>query len=231
MGRQVTDEFSLAEFELAVQMRKRIMGLVKPKVVPLTERGKPEPGRDCNQLRAALEDADAAERRQAVRAIAQCPDAAAALVSHLKREQDTATLEVILTTLVRLNDPSAASGLVDCLRSEDASLRNEVIETFRQMGDEATPVLRSLLADPDPDIRIFAVNILDSARHAEVESWLVDVIQRDTHVNVCATAVDLLCEVGTEAANDPLARLKARFPSEPYIQFAADLALKRIREV
>jgi tRNA A37 threonylcarbamoyladenosine synthetase subunit TsaC/SUA5/YrdC len=50
-------------------------------------------------------------------------------------------------------------------------------------------------------------------------------------VNVCATAVDLLCEVGTEAAIDPLVRLKARFASEPYIQFAADLALKRIREV
>jgi len=37
--------------------------------------------------------------------------------------------------------------------------------------------------------------------------------------------------VGTEAAIEPLLRLKARFPSEDYIQFASDLALKRIREV
>jgi tRNA A37 threonylcarbamoyladenosine synthetase subunit TsaC/SUA5/YrdC len=60
---------------------------------------------------------------------------------------------------------------------------------------------------------------------------LIEVIERDAHVNVCATAVDLLCEVGTEAAIDPLLQLKARFIREPYIQFAADLALKRIREI
>jgi tRNA A37 threonylcarbamoyladenosine synthetase subunit TsaC/SUA5/YrdC len=50
-------------------------------------------------------------------------------------------------------------------------------------------------------------------------------------VNVCATAVDLLCEVGAKASMDPLFRLKTRFAHEPYIQFAADLALKRIREI
>jgi len=99
------------------------------------------------------------------------------------------------------------------------------------LGAEGAPVLRTLLADPDPDVRIFVVNILDSERHPEAESWLIDVIERDAHVNVCATAVDLLCEVGTEAAIDPLVRLKERFRSEAYIQFAADLALKRIREV
>ena len=46
-----------------------------------------------------------------------------------------------------------------------------------------------------------------------------------------ATAVDQLCEVASEAAVDALRRLKARFASEPYIQFASDLALKRICEV
>jgi hypothetical protein len=88
-----------------------------------------------------------------------------------------------------------------------------------------------LLADSDPDVRIFVVNILNSERHPDVERWLIEVIERDTHVNVCATAVDLLCEVGTEAAIDPLLHLKARFAREPYIQFAVDLALKRIREI
>jgi HEAT repeat protein len=207
------------------------MGLVKQKIVQLTERGKPRPERDCHELAAVLEDANAAGRRQAAREIVQCPDAAAVLVSRLKREQDAAVREVILTALVRLRDASAISGLVDCLRSEDASLRNEVIETFKLMGDEVAPVLRSLLVDPDPDLRIFVVNILDSERYPEAEGWLIEVIERDIHINVCAAAVDLLCEVGTEAAIDPLARLKARYQSEPYIQFAADLALKRIRGV
>jgi len=198
------------------------MGFVKQNTIQLAERNKPKHKRICDELAAALEDEDAAGRRQAAREIVRCPDAAKTLVNRLKCEADLSVREMILNTLLRLNDPSAVSGLVDCLRSEDAALRNEVIEAFKQMGNEVDPILHSLLADPDPDVRIFVVNILDSQRHAEAESWLIE---------VCATAVDLLCEVASEAAIDPLSRLKARFRSEPYIQFAADLALKRIREV
>jgi HEAT repeat protein len=207
------------------------MGLVKQKIVQLAERGEPKVERDYNELAEALETTDAAGRRKAAREIVHGPDAAIALVSRLKREEDPSVREAILNALLRLHDPSAVSGLVDCLRSEDAALRNEVIEAFKQMGSEVDPILHSLLADPDPDVRIFVVNILDSQRHPEAESWLIKVIEQDSHVNVCATAVDLLCEVASEAAVDPLIRLKARFASEPYIQFAADLALKRIREV
>ena len=207
------------------------MALVKRKATQSAEPGAPKEQRSCEELTAALEDAEATARRHAARDIVHCPHAASKLVSRLNCEQNAAVREAILNSLVRLNDPSAISGLVDCLRSEDVDLRNEVIETFKHMNDEVVPVLRSLLAAPDPDVRIFVVNILDSERHPEAESWLIEVIERDTHVNVCATAVDLLCEVGTEAAIDPLVQLKERFRSEAYIQFAADLALKRIREV
>jgi HEAT repeat protein len=206
------------------------MSLVRRKVTQPTKLGGPKE-QNSDELAAALEDAVAAIRRQAARDLIHFPHAAKKLVSRLNRERDAAVREVILHSLVQLNDPAALSGLVDCLRCEDAALRNEVIESFKQMGHEVAPVLRSLLADPDPDVRIFAVNILDSERHPEVENLLIEVIERDAHVNVCSTALDLLCEVGTEAAIDPLVRLKARFRSEVYIHFAADLALKRIREV
>jgi len=63
---------------------------------------------------------------------------------------------------------------------------------------------------------------------ADVESWLIDVIENDLQVKVCATAVDLLCEIATEASIDPLIRLKARFASEPYLNYAASLALDRV---
>ena len=207
------------------------MGLVKPKSVPMARRGKTAPAPEIDQILAALEGADAGGRRQAARQIADCPDAAKALMSRLKREEDAAVRDVILNTLVRLKDTSIVAGLAECLRSEDAALRNETIEAFKQLGHEVDPILESMLADPDPDVRIFVVNILESQRHSEAENWLIKVIEDDSHVNVCATAVDLLCEVGTEASSDALLRLKARFASEPYIQFAADLALKRIREV
>jgi hypothetical protein len=101
---------------------------------------------------------------------------------------------------------------------------------MKQLPDEVAPVMRGLLADADPDVRIFTVNVLESLCHPDVESWLIDVITTDQHINVCATAVDLLSEVGTQLALNPLAQLKTRFADEPYIQFAADLALRRIRE-
>ena len=207
------------------------MALVKPKTFRPVESLAAEEERDCNELFVSLEDVDAVVRRRAARDAVSQPDSATALVSRLGREQDAAVREVILGTLVRLKSPSAIGGLVDCLRGEDVALRNEAIEAFRQMGSEIDPVLKSLLADPDPDVRIFVVNILDSQRHPDVESWLNKVIEQDSHVNVCATAVDILCEVATEAAVEPLLLLKARFGGEPYIQFAADLALKRIRGV
>jgi len=207
------------------------MALVKGKLCELTDRDTDQPERNFEQLAACLESADAAGRRHAAREIGSCPGAAAVLVARLKSEQDLAVREAILSSLARLCDPSVPSGLAAYLRSEDAALRNEVIETMKRLGAEIAPVLRLLLSDTDPDVRIFAVNILNSERNPQAETWLIEVIQRDPHVNVCATAVDLLCEVGTEAAHDPLVGLKARFPSEAYIQFAADLALKRIREI
>jgi HEAT repeat protein len=206
------------------------MGLVKQKVLQFAERGKPNVERDYAELVAALEFTDAADRRQAARDIVHFPDASTALVGRLQCEEDVAVREIILNSLVSLSDPLAVSGLVDCLRSENAALRNEAIEAFKQLGNKVDPILQSLLSDPDPDVRIFVVNILDSAQHSEAESWLIKVIEEDSNVNVCATAVDLLCGMGTDAAIGPLVRLKGRFASESYIQFAADLALKRIGE-
>jgi HEAT repeat protein len=191
------------------------------------ERGMP---RDCASLVVELDNPDPMVRRWAARDLADCEGAAGALVSRLQREDDASVREIIFSTLTLLGDEVAVAGLVDCLRSEDAPLRNEAIEAMQQLPDEVAPIMRGLLADPDSDVRIFAVNILESLRHPGVEPWLIEVIEHDPQVNVCATAVDLLGEVGSTAAGEPLRRLKARFADEPYIQFAADVALKRVVE-
>ena len=186
--------------------------------------------RDCSGLLVELSDPNPTARRWAARDLINCPEAAAALVERLKIEPEVSVREVILTTLTRLGYPSAVAALTDCLRSDDAALRNEVIEAMKQLPDEVAHIMCELLSDTDSDVRILAVNILESLRHPDVESWLIEVIENDQHVNVCAAAVDLLGEVGTEAALGPLSQLKARFTDEPYIQFAADLALRRIHE-
>lgn len=206
------------------------MGLIKNHTVQPVTTDERKQARDCPALIAELENASPAARRWAARDLADCREASGALVSRLQREDDVSVREVILTTLTALGDEVAVAGLVACLRSEGAALRNEAIEAMKQLPDEVAPIMRGLLADPSPDVRIFAVNILESLRHPEVEHWLIEVIDQDAQLNVCATAVDLLGEVGSIAAREPLLRLKARYAEEPYIQFATDLALKRIIE-
>ena len=207
------------------------MALVKKTVREVIEKDERKQGRDCSTLLRQLSDPSPAARRWAVKDLADCPDVSDALVELLGREADSSVREIILTTLTKRADEQAVAGLVECLRSEDASLRNEAIEAMKLLPDEVAPIMGMLLADADPDVRIFAVNVLESLRHEKVEKWLKEVIERDPHVNVCATAVDLLGEVGTPYSREALENLESRFPGEPYIRFAADLALKRILSI
>ncbi len=191
------------------------------------ERSRP---RDLAGLTAELGDADPVARRWAARDLAAHPDAAPALIALLPCETDSTVREAILMSLTDIGNAIAVQGLVNCLRSEDVALRNEAIEAMKHLPDAVAPIMAGLLADPEPDVRIFAVNVLESLCHPDVEKWLIEVISEDAHINACATAVDLLSEVGSAAAVAPLEALKLRFAGEPYIQFAADLALRRIRE-
>jgi HEAT repeat protein len=179
-------------------------------------------------LLAQLESDDAAQRRAAAHALPRDAEASAALARRLPAETDAAARDAMLSALARNGDDTACAGLVACLRSEDALLRNAAIEALKTMPLAIAPLMDDLLADPDADVRIFAINVLESLRHARVEAWLIDVIDGDSEVNVCATAVDLLVEVGTEAAREALERLRLRFPGEPYLGFAIGVALARI---
>lgn len=206
------------------------MAIVKHSQTKIVDTDERQGHRDFAGLVAELEHEASSARRWAARDLAEYPEASLPLIDRLKREDDASVREAILTSLTRLGDQTAVTGLVECLRSEDAALRNEVIEAMKELPNEVAPIMGSLLRDADADVRIFAVNILESLRHPRVEEWLIDVIEQDPHVNVCATAVDLLGEVGSTAARQALEQLTGRFPGEPYIRFAAELALKRINE-
>jgi len=200
---------------------------IQTEAVDQDERSRP---RDAAGLMTELSDANPVARRWAARDLAAHPAAVGALIARLDVEADATVRDAILTSLTQIGDAVAVQGLVKFLRSEDTALRNEVIETMKQLPDAVAPIMSGLLSDADPDVRIFAVNILESLRHPDVEKWLIQVISNDAHVNVCASAVDLLGEVGSEAARAPLEALKQRFAQEPYIVFATDLALSRIRK-
>ncbi|WP_294946969.1 HEAT repeat domain-containing protein [Sulfurivirga sp.] len=119
------------------------------------------------------------------------------------------------------------------LKSDNAYLRNAVITFLHNYGDEAEAFLERLLADPDRDIRIFAVNILGDVRFDRATELLRHFITREIaeghDVNALMTAVDYLGELGSEEDIPLLEAVRKEFPEDPYVTFGVDLAIKRIR--
>lgn len=185
--------------------------------------------RDLPGLMMQLNDSDPEIRRWAAKDLTQFPEAATSLCQRLEIESNQPTREMIATALIHIGSPQVVSGLVPLLRSDDAALRNTVIEALKQLPAAVAPYMEQLLDDADPDVRIFVVNVLEALQHPKVEDWLIAVISTDPHINVVATALDLLGEVGTEASLPALYAVSQRFASEPFIAFAVHHAVQRIR--
>ncbi|HYG90432.1 MAG TPA: HEAT repeat domain-containing protein [Azospirillum sp.] len=172
-----------------------------------------------------LENGDAAERRHAAHQLASRPTD---LCVRLGRESDASVREVILTALVRGASPDAVFGLLPFLESEDAALRNAVIETLQQMpADLVMPYVGALLAHEDSDVRIFTVQLVARLPHPERMARLIAVLDREPHVNVCLAAVEGVAEAGRPEALPALERLKTRFPDDPVVAFSVDAARRR----
>ncbi len=208
------------------------MGLKKQTPAPVDASERREIVRDLDGLAEQLATGTPAMRRWAVRDLLERGGnfSSSLLCAQLAIEQESSVREVLLTALGRLRDREAVAALVACMRSEDAALRNHAIDVMKSIPEEVGPLMQDLLVDGDADVRILGVNVLESLRHPQVEQWLIEVIERDDNVNVCAAAVDVLGEVGTAASRAPLERLLQRFASEPYVAFAAGIALSRVAQ-
>jgi HEAT repeat protein len=177
-----------------------------------------------------LDDDSAPVRLRAIRRLGERrdTDAKRALCQRLAVEADNAVRDVIAVELARMGGKMVVDGLFPLLKSDDAALRNIVIDILKELPQEVAPRMETLLDDPDPDVRIFLVNVLEALRHPAVEDWLIAVISMDSNVNVVITALDLLNEVGTTAALPALKQTAQRFAGEPFVVFSVDSALRRI---
>jgi HEAT repeat protein len=186
--------------------------------------------RGFETLTAELWNAEAGVRRAAVRGLASFPGIGMLLCDRLEVETSPSVRSVIMTGLTSIGTPEVAARLTDHLHSEDAQLRNAAIEALQEMPDAVVPLLERLLADEDSDVRIFAVNIVAVLRHQQAPEWLARVIRSDPHINVCTAALDGLVEVGAAGMISDVEQLVARFPESPFMRFAADTAIRRIRD-
>jgi len=115
------------------------------------------------------------------------------------------------------------------LKSDNAYLRNMAIKFLQEFGVEAKPFLEKLMNNEDKDIRIFAINILGDVRYEDSVDMLRYFILKEQDINAMMTAVDYLGEIGSEQDIELLEAVKADHKDEPYVQFAIDTAIERIK--
>jgi replication-associated recombination protein RarA len=61
-----------------------------------------------------------------------------------------------------------------------------------------------------------------------VPGWLLLVLKGDSAVNVVAAAIEVMAEVGQPEHSVALRAAVQRFAADPFIGFAADMAIERI---
>ncbi len=166
-------------------------------------------------------------RREAALDLAAMPETADELGAALAAEPAARVREAIITALLGIGSPAAASVLAGLLGSEDTALRNDAIAALRELGPAAMAPIALLLDSPVTDIRIFAVSVLSGLPQPQAAMLLQGVLARDPAINVGLAAVEVLVEVGGPDSVPALLAFAARFPNEPFVRMAVDLACRR----
>ncbi|MET0220387.1 MAG: HEAT repeat domain-containing protein [Tardiphaga sp.] len=201
--------------------------------MPLVRKPSPAPGPapaepDAAQLAAAFASASDEARWSAARSAADAPGGLALLSAALARETVPRVREAMFTALARIGTPDAAAVAARSLRSDDAAERTAALDALRAMPAAAAGHLPQLLADPDADIRLLACDLARNVAAADANRLLTDLLKRDTATNVCAAAVEVLAETGDAATLPALADCATRFPDDPFLAFAIQIARDRI---
>jgi HEAT repeat protein len=198
--------------------------------MPLIRNGSEKTASPSRHALPSLAGASADERWAAARA-ARDPATIPALGEALAHERDTRVREAIFTALARIGTPESAEVVLPYLRVDDANVRAGAMDALRAMEVACRPYLPELLADPDPDVRLLACDLVRDAGGADGPRWLCALIETEPQANVCAAAVEALGEIADETAAPSLSRCAERFPHDPFLGFAIKVVADRLRRV
>ncbi len=177
---------------------------------------------------AALGSRDAETRWQSARALAGRSEAVVALAAALGIEPIARVRETIITALMRIGNAASVEALLPYLRAQDAGQRAAAIDALQGLPHEIAPFLTALLRDSDSDVRILATELVRKFPAEEATRLLCDLLAVEPHPNVCAAAIDVLAEVGTQDAIPVLQQCGSRFADTPFLPFAAAKAITLI---
>ncbi|MDR3073114.1 MAG: HEAT repeat domain-containing protein, partial [Deltaproteobacteria bacterium] len=152
-------------------------------------------------------------------------DAIPLLVTHIQNP-DIGVQEAADRALRKIGGQAVANAVIPLLRSEDAPVRNIVMDMLREVGETDIDALFQLLHDTDPDMRIFAADILGSTGSVLAVAPLRAALLRDPEVNVRYQAA---VSLGNLAFPEAAPSLNKALEDEEWVQFSVIEALIKIR--
>ncbi|MFP4084143.1 MAG: HEAT repeat domain-containing protein [Desulfonatronovibrio sp.] len=152
---------------------------------------------------------------------------AAPLLVELLKSQSLGVQEAADMALRKIGSRESIHALVPLLRSESAQIRNLAMDILRHIGHQDIDSPVGLLRDDDPDMRIFAADILGSVKSYLAVGPLCEALLNDPEVNVRYQAAVSLGELGRAEASECL---KKAFQDEEWVQYAVVEALSKIRD-
>lgn len=203
------------------------MGL-KKKTTTVLSPEPPEEAKSVDELCHLLQSPDADIRRDAAQQLIGEPKAASALMARVPDEADESVIEVLFSAIQSVVDESLVPDIAQCLKSDSAQVRNAAIQLFQLQPQLFAKHVLELLSDEDTDTRIFAVDIIGAIQHHDARSWLHQVIQSDSSINVVGTAIDKLSEIGDVSSLPVLESARTKFADNGYICFAIDTVSKQL---
>ncbi|MFP5257897.1 MAG: HEAT repeat domain-containing protein [Acidobacteriota bacterium] len=149
------------------------------------------------------------------------------LLANLLCTHNLGVQEAADRALRKLGGREVVAAVKPLLRSDDAPARNAAMDILRDVGGQDFPTLLELLHDADPDIRIFASDILGSTQSRLAVAPLCEALLKDPEVNVRYQAAVSLGELAFTEAAPGLAKALC---DEEWVQFAVIEALAKIRD-
>lgn len=177
---------------------------------------------------AQLADAAPDQRRRAAQALAGVAEALEPLAARLPVEPDAAVRDALFDALARIESAAAAEALIPLLASETADLRLGAVAALRRLSRFVAPRIEALLTDPDPDVRLMALDILSALPAPAPVSGLGLVLARETDVNVIVTALDRAAIFGAPDLVPAITAIRARHGDQDFVAFCCDHALDAI---
>ena len=147
------------------------------------------------------------------------------LVTHIQ-SPDIGVQEAAERALKKIGGAGAVICLIPLLHVEDAPVRNIAMELLRNLGAENIEALFQLLHDDDPDMRIFASDILGSTASILAVPHLCNALLHDPEVNVRYQAAVSLGSLGFQEAAPSL---NSALGDEEWVQFSVIEALIKLR--